>query len=146
MALGLSAYTEILGGLCYGNLQTDYDQNYKRFLKNYFDKKCGCEYMKLDKELRKFKGLYGVVRSGFVHKYLLTKKGFVGTYSPIPLNCAILYNPGGDPELQFAVEEYFRHFKCALNRYYDELINQKDFHLIENFNKAVTRSDLISLD
>jgi hypothetical protein len=35
------------------------------------------------------------------------------------------------------------HFKCALEVYYDELINKKDPHLIENFDLAVTRSDLI---
>lgn len=146
IAFGLSAYTEILGGLCYGNLQSNYESNYDRFLKNYFDKKCGCEYMKVDKQLRHLKGLYGVVRSGFVHKYLLTKNGFVGTYSPTSLKCAIIYTPGQTPEIQFAVNEYFKHFKCAFNRYYSELIEEKDSHLTKNFDNAVRRSDLVRTD
>jgi hypothetical protein len=36
--LGMTTYTEILGGLCYGNLQSNYKSNYYRFIKNYFDK------------------------------------------------------------------------------------------------------------
>lgn len=143
VALGLSAYTEIVGGLCYRNLQSNYKQNYDRFLENYFDDLNGCEYMKVDKQLRHLGGLYGVVRVGFVHKYLLTGKGFVATYSPTPLKCAILYNPGGDPEIQFVVSEYFSHFKCALEYYYSKLINERDPHLIENFDLAVTRASLL---
>jgi hypothetical protein len=79
----MSAYTEILGGLCNRNLQSDHEQAYRLFLKNYFDKKCGLKYMKVDKELIKnnLGGLYNVVRSGFVHKYLLTKKSIVYTNS-----------------------------------------------------------------
>jgi len=83
VALGLSTYTEILGGLCYGNLQSNYKSNYDRFIKNYFDKKCGCEYTRADKRLSHLGGLYGAVRSELVHKYLLTGKGFIGTYSPV---------------------------------------------------------------
>lgn len=145
VALGMSAYTEILGGLCNRNLQSDHEQAYRLFLKNYFDKKCGFEYIKVDKELIKdnLGGLYAVVRSGFVHKFLLTKKGIVYTTSDVPLNCAIIYKHGGDPEITFVASEYFRHFECALNAYYDDLIVKKDHNLIENFDLAVTRSDLI---
>ena len=143
----MSAYTEILGGLCNRNLQANHKGAYELFLRNYFDKKCGCEYMKVDDELKDLGGLYGVVRSGFVHKYLLTKKSFVATHSDSPLKCAIIYNRKEDPEIIFVVEEYFKHFRCALETYYDELINKKDLHLIQNFDLADladTRSDLIS--
>jgi hypothetical protein len=143
VALGLSTYTEILGGLCYGNLQSNYKSNYDRFIKNYFDKKCGCEYMKVDKRLSHLGGLYGVVRSELVHRYLLTGKGFIGTYSPVILKCAVIYTPGQVPEIQFGVKEYCEHFKCAFGIYYNDLIVMKDVHLVENFNKAVTRADLI---
>jgi hypothetical protein len=142
VALGLSTYTEILGGLCYGNLQSNHKSNYERFIKNYFDKKCGCEYISVDKRLSHLGGLYGAVRSELVHKYLLTGKGFIGTYSPVTLKCAIIFTPGQIPEIQFAVKEYCEHFKCAFGRYYNDLIVMKDVHLVENFNKAVTRANL----
>lgn len=145
VALGLSAYTEILGGLLRGNFEVgaQYEQNYISFIKKYFDEKCGFKYMEVNKQLRPYKGLYGAVRSGFVHGYLLNKKGFVGTYSPTTLPCAIIYTPGKDPEIQFAVEEYLNHFKCAFEKYYDELINQKDPHLTEAFDKAEIMGDLV---
>lgn len=145
VALGLSTYTEILGGLCYGNLQFDHQQNYERFLKNYFDKKCNFKYMVLDKRLKAagFEGMYGLVRSGFVHRYLFSIRGRVVMESPIQLDCAIIYTPGHSPEFQFVVKEYLRHFQCAFDRYYDELIIQRNPHLICNFSKAVTRTNLV---
>jgi hypothetical protein len=73
---------------------------------------------------------------------LLTGKGFIGTYSPVTLKCAIILTPGQIPEIQFAVKEYCEHFKCAFGRYYNDLIVMKDVHLVENFNKAVRRANL----
>jgi hypothetical protein len=145
VALGLSTYTEILGGLCFGNLQSDHQSNYERFLKNYFDKRCNFRYMDLDKQLKKagFEGLYGLVRSGFVHRYLLSKRGKVVVQSNIPLDCAIIYSPRQSPEFHFVVKEYLRHFKCAFDSYYNDLIIKQDQYLIDNFSKALTRSDLV---
>lgn len=45
VALGLSTYTENLGGLCYGNLLSNHTSNYERYIRSYFDKICGYEYM-----------------------------------------------------------------------------------------------------
>ena len=61
--------------------------------------------MKVDDELKDLGGLYGLVRSGFVHKYLLTKKSFVATHSDSPLKCVIIYNRKEDPEIIFVVED-----------------------------------------
>jgi hypothetical protein len=54
VALGLSTYTETLGGVLLGNLQSSYEQNYIGFVKRYFDKVCGYQYMLVEKQLRPF--------------------------------------------------------------------------------------------
>jgi hypothetical protein len=143
VALGLSTYTEVLGGICFGNLQSNHEQNYIRFIKRYFDKKCGNEYMKLEKQLCPLGRLYGTVRSGLVHRYWFHRNNFVATRSVSPLRCSIRYTPQQIPEQTFVVKEYFEHFKCAFDRYYDDLITKKDVYLVRNFDKAITRSNLI---
>ena len=66
-ALGLSTYTEILGGLRFGDLNTGSkatvtaSKRYTDFITHYFDS----EYGKVDQLLRRdgLKGLYAVVQS-----------------------------------------------------------------------------------
>jgi hypothetical protein len=50
VALGLSTYRDSRRSMLW-KLTTNYKLNYDRFIKNYFDKKCGCEYMKVGKRL-----------------------------------------------------------------------------------------------
>lgn len=135
VALGMSSYTEILGSLCDPSLPSK-RAAYYLFLEKYFDDK----YIERDRELEEYGGLYGVVRSGFVHQFLITKNSTVFTNSETQLDCAIIYNPGKSPEIIFVAEEYFKHFKCALETYYDDLINKKDQKLIENFDERVKKA------
>jgi hypothetical protein len=139
VALGLSTYTEVLGGLCFGNLKSNHEANYLRFIKRYFH----CEYLKINKRLRHLGGLYGIIRSGLVHRYLFQKNSFVATYATGPLNCAILYDPVVNPSITFVVNQYFMDFKKAFDQYNDELILKADPFLIKNFDKAVTEVKLV---
>ena len=71
-ALGLSSYTEILGGLYCGDLSgknRDLNQHYISFIKDFFHP----DYMKVNNDLENgdLKGLYGVVRSGLSHEYFI---------------------------------------------------------------------------
>jgi hypothetical protein len=94
-ALGLSTYTEILGGLCYGNLLSNHKQNYDRFIKNYFP----TPYQKINERLSKFGGLYGVVRSGLTHRYLIKHNSQVATTTTIPIDCGIFYDTNHTPSI-----------------------------------------------
>lgn len=61
VALGLSAYTEILGGPLWGNFDARYEKNYISFIKKCFDEKCGFKYMA---DLN--------IRMPFIHKFEIT--------------------------------------------------------------------------
>jgi hypothetical protein len=135
-ALGLSTYTEILGGLCYGNLLSNHKQNYDRFIKNYFP----TPYQNSNKQLSKFGGLYGVVRSGLTHRYLIQYKSQVATTTSIPIACGVFYDPNHTPSTIFVLDQYFEDFKKAVNEYYKKLIIDRNSHLVINFDKAVTRA------
>jgi hypothetical protein len=112
VALGLSTYTEVSCGLCFGNLQSNHEANYIRFVKRYFHQ----EYQTIDKQLKSLGGLYGVIRSGLVHRYLFQKDCFVATHAKRFLNCAILYSPSNKPEVTFVVDQYFKDFTNAFDR------------------------------
>jgi hypothetical protein len=137
-ALGLSTYTEILGGLCYGNRLSNHKQNYDRFIRNYFP----TPYQNTNKQLNKFGGLYGVVRSGLTHRYLIQQKSQVATTSSISIDCGIFYDPNHTPPIIFVLDQYFEDFKIAVNEYYNKLIIDRDSHLVMNFDKAVIRAKL----
>ena len=80
-ALGLSTYTEILGGLYSGDLSGKHRylrDNYIDFIKVFFPQ----DYMEVNSQLAagKLKGLYNVVRSGLTHEF------FVKTISRIDID------------------------------------------------------------
>lgn len=73
-ALGLSTYTEILGGLYCGDLsgkKKDLNRHYKSFIKEFFHP----DYMEVDRDLRKdhLDGIYSMVRSDLTHEYFIKK-------------------------------------------------------------------------
>jgi hypothetical protein len=133
-ALGLSNYTEILGGLCYGNLLSNHKQNYDRFIKNYFP----TSYRDRNKQLDKCGGLYGVVRSGLTHRYFIRLKSQVVTTTTTPIDCGIFYDPKHSPSTIFVLDKYFEDFKNAMDEYYKKLIIDRDSNLALNFDKAMT--------
>ena len=112
-ALGLSTYTEVLGGLCCGDLsrkKTKLSQNYISFIKDFFHP----DYMKVNNDLKNgnLKGLYGVVRSGLSHEYFIKKVSKIEMDNPPQsITCGITYNPKSNPQIVFYVKQYFSDFK-----------------------------------
>src|SRR5919109_2766093 len=96
VALGLSTYTENLGGLYRGNLQTNVGNNYISFIKDYFPPCYTAVHNKL-KPLHK-DGLYKVVRSGLVHEYFMKISSTVTIGSANPLSCGIIYDTSKNPQ------------------------------------------------
>ena len=119
-ALGLSTFTEVLGGLFRGDLKEGISRaNYDTFIKEFFPK----PYAAVNSRLRqdRLKGLYGAVRCGLVHEYLLQKNFIVVPNSRDELDCGIVYAPKNgkkEYELKFVVDQYFEDFKHAFNKYY----------------------------
>jgi hypothetical protein len=90
-ALGLSTYTEILGGLYCGDLKTNLGQHYICFINEFFHS----DYMKVDHNLRmdNLKGLYGAVRSGLAHEYFIKQSSKIEKDSAIIVVVLLLSLP-----------------------------------------------------
>jgi hypothetical protein len=119
-ALGLSTYTENLGGLYCGNLQVGVTNNYISFIRDYFPP----SYMTVHGQLQLLHkdGLYKVVRSGLVHEYFMKVHSTVNIGSANPLTCGIVYDTSNKPHLEFNVNQYFSDYKDAFKKYYDSLL------------------------
>ena len=134
-ALGLSTYTEILGGLYSGNLSGKHRylrDNYIDFVNVFFPP----DYMKVDSQLAtsKLKGLYNVVRSGLTHEFFVKTISRIDMDSPPNITCGISYNPHDSPQVIFFLK-YFEDFQDAFEKYYNQL--KSDTSLLTNFGKAL---------
>jgi hypothetical protein len=135
VALGLSSYTEILGGMVTGNLKVPKNakRNYDAFL-SYM----GPHYVDLNKRV----DIYNRVRCGLVHEYIIKGDGMVsmalqdGNHNLETMPGIFYIEPGkkvsftgneGTIEFQgntivFAIRNYLRDFEIGCSKYYDELI------------------------
>ena len=113
-ALGLSAYTEILGGLYCGDLHKDLNKHYISFIDKFFH----ADYMKVNDKLKNdgLRGLYYVVRSGLTHEYFIkrTSKIEIDNLPGQSLTCGIIYDQSSDPQIVFYVKQYFDDFTSAV--------------------------------
>jgi hypothetical protein len=82
-----------------------------------------------------------VIRSGLTHRYLIQYKSQVATTTVIPIDCGIFYDSNHSPSIIFVLDKYFEDFKNAVNECYNNLIIDRDSHLIINFDKAVMAQD-----
>jgi len=126
-ALGLSVYTEVMGGLVTGNLKSHEDSgaNYRAFLPY-----LGLHYVELEEKIRIWKR----VRCGLIHEYFVKEPSLIalkfkeenlpGIYYLENINTVIV-----------AVEHYFKDFKSGVKKYYEELKNG-DSDLIAKFEQA----------
>jgi hypothetical protein len=135
-ALGLSTYTEVLGGLYCGDLSgkgKDLNKHYTSFIRDFFHP----DYMKVNSNLINdgLKGLYGAVRSGLTHEYFIKKISKVEMNNPTPLNCGITYDKNSSPQIIFYVTQYFSDFKIAIKEYYKKL--KGDQYVLTNFSSAL---------
>ena len=141
-ALGLSGYTEVMGGLKTGKLLTEGRSrcNYDAFLPY-----LGETYVALDKKLKGEQkdsegnriGLYRAVRCGLAHEYFIKGPSTVEMDSSVldvfpgveNFNCGIKFDSG---RLIFNVNIYYRDFKAGLKRYYDELLHGEGLDAFKN--------------
>jgi hypothetical protein len=118
-ALGLSVYTEHLGGLYRGSLGPGNSRkNYTEFIMNFFPG----TYKEVEAQLQCLGGLYEVVRCGLVHEYFMKTYSTIRTSDSIGSKCGISYDPTNKPQLEFYVDVYYIDFKSAFEKYYGELI------------------------
>lgn len=134
VALGLSTYTENLGGLYCGDLQHSLGTHYISFIKKYFPK----DYENVDNQLSASgKGtMYEVVRCGLVHEYFMKAEANVTIGTTSKASCGIVYDPSKRPALIFVVDEYFKDFKDAFNSYYTDLLGT-NVGLQSKFDSAI---------
>jgi hypothetical protein len=129
VALGLSVYTEVMGGLVTGRLKDMRwsRKNYKAFL--HYMGRC---YIDIDNQI----DLYRKVRCGLTHEY------FVKVPSTIYVECVpssapgIVYDGG---ILKFAVKNYYRDFRKGCDAYLNELVSRNRPDLLQNFYRAVNQ-------
>jgi len=128
VALGLSVYTEVMGGLVTGHLKDHHwsKRNFKAFLPY-----LGTHYEKLDAQI----DLYKRVRCGLVHEYFVKGRSMISikfTRENIP---GIVYTATLD-HVHIACKQYFRDFKAGVQRYYN-LLKSGDVEALRKFKQAV---------
>lgn len=149
VALGLSVYTEVMGGLVTGQLKNPKmsGANYKEFLKY-----MGSYYVNLDKQIN----LYKRVRCGLAHEYFIKGPHIVarelvqdGSLDDVPgilvssktAKLAIQTEEGPTelPEdtVAFGIRNYFRDFEQAVEKYYADLLQPGNSKLVAKFENAL---------
>ena len=137
-ALGLLDYTEILGGIVSGNLIKppegwSKEDNFKVFLP-YLDTTYQSSnkqpYQDLNNHLKKLnKSIYGKVRSGLVHQYLLSQTGEIRMTERRGDDCGIMIDSHGS--ITFVVQRYFCDFRAGLAKYKEDLLHKQVQKLLE---------------
>lgn len=128
VALGLSVYTEIMGGLITGQLRNPKwsRKNYEAFLPF-----LGAHYVDLHSQI----DLYKRVRCGLVHQYFVKGRAMIAvkfTRGDVP---GIVYT-GEFDHISISIERYFQDFKAGVQRYY-EILKSGDAEALRKFMQAV---------
>jgi hypothetical protein len=126
-ALALSVYTEVLGGLIKGNLETPSKDNYKAFL----------TYMGYSDE--EAEDIYRHVRCGLVHRYFIKRESTVHMWKPSRKGIV-----SKEDRIDFYVVKYFQEFQDAYYKYKDDLLAGKE-DLLEKL-EALYSKDIPSAD
>lgn len=150
VALGLSVYTEVMGGLVTGRLKKPgkASANYRAFLKY-----MGPYYVQLDSKIN----LYNRVRCGLAHEYFIKGPGVVArtladendssqnvpgitvSSKDAPLLIRTDTGPTKLPPdtIAFGTRNYFRDFRQAVEAYYRDLLRPESIALVANFKQAL---------
>lgn len=143
-ALGLAVHSEVIGGLMTGKLRDKRAsrKNFEKFLEH-----LGTiiPYYNQDNIKKVF---YDNIRCGLVHEYFVKEittngdKGLIArvgvpvgkdTYEGIPG----VFIDEREERILFFLRNYFRDFKLAVEKYYNQVVKDKDESLINNFKKSV---------
>lgn len=127
VALGLSVYTEAMGGLVTGRFKDSRcsGRNFRAFLPY-----LGQSYVSLDTQI----DLYRKVRCGLAHEYFVKGQSTICVRFDPPIAPGIVYQNGA---ILFAVENYYRDFRNAINKYLDELLKGSRPDMVRNFFGAL---------
>lgn len=128
VALGLSVYTEVMGGLVTGQLRDPRwsKKNYEAFLPF-----LGTHYVDLHNQI----DLYKRVRCGLVHQYFVKGRAMIAVKSAFSNAPGIVYTSEFD-HITIYVERYFQDFKAGVERYYD-VLKRGDTEALRKFGQAV---------
>jgi len=128
VALGLSTYTEIMGGFVTGHLQ---DSGWSR--KNYeaFLPYLGTYYEELKHQI----DLYTRVRCGLVHEYFIKGRFMIARNFDQENRPGVYYDESLD-HITIAVENYFQDFQAGVQRFY-EILKSDNTEAVEKFMNAV---------
>jgi len=148
VALALLSYTEFLGGLITGNLGLDrkssenFNQALKYFPREYCDLNSRIKVEFTDTSNRKDtkEDIYSIFRCGLAHEYFIKGRKFSCVWNNpngfTAKHIGIKKEKGG---LIFYNNEYFRDFKKAVMKFYEELIADKNKIKITSFSNALNR-------
>lgn len=117
VTLGLSVYTEILGGISRESFKKNESRiNYETFLPF-----LGESYLLVDSKLtEKGDSLYHRVRCGLVHEYFMRGKGAVFKESSPDIKDGIIYYPEDD-SIQIIVDNYLADFKKGAKKLHKKM-------------------------
>lgn len=128
VALGLSVYAEVMGGLVTGQLRNPKwsRKNYEAFLPF-----LGAHYVDLHKQI----DLYKRVRCGLVHQYFVKGRAMIAVKFTRSDASGIVYTSEID-HISISIEQYFQDFKAGVQRYYD-ILKSGDTEALQKFMQAV---------
>ena len=128
VALGLSAYTEVMGGLVTGQLRNPKwsRKNYEAFLPF-----LGAHYVDLQSQI----DLYRRVRCGLVHQYFVKGRAMIAVKFAREDAPGIVYTSEFD-HISISIERYFQDFKVGVQRYYD-ILRSGNVEALRKFKQAV---------
>jgi hypothetical protein len=128
VALGLSVYTEVMGGLVTGQLKNSCwsRKNYEAFLPF-----LGTYYEGLHKQI----DLYKRVRCGLVHEYFVKGRAMISVEFMRKDVPGIVYTSEID-HISISIERYFQDFKAGVQKYY-EILKSGDPEALRKFRQAV---------
>lgn len=149
IALSLVSYTEHLGSLISGNLGTkgNTEVNFNKALE-YFDFNGDPNYYKnfkvKDISDNKELGIYKIFRCGLIHEYFPMGFGSIiihnePLYLPITDAGVDWVNIKEERKIRFHCNAYFRDFRKAYLRYYNEVVLNNNNELFQNFAKSFRR-------
>jgi hypothetical protein len=127
-ALGLVAYTEIMGRLVIGKLG---EEGYGRQSFRSFLKYMGEKYVALDKSY----DLYKRVRCGLIHEYFIVGPSTISMDALPALETGIKIDEKGIT--YFYVPTYFQNFKKAAERYLRELLEDENIEGRRKFLETI---------
>lgn len=145
-ALGIFSYIEFLGGLLTGKagIRGESEPNFQEAVKQFPP-----EYKKLDQRLRvvdaegkPHQGLYGILRCGLVHEYMIKGGGIIYNKpdGPIADHTGIWFEqlPNGRTGICLFNNEFFRDFRTTIDQISEQL-GKREQPLLDNVKQGFQR-------